>query len=790
MYPSNLRNFEMSRLSTSAAFLSPLKFPSHPNQYSLQTPRCSTQTSVARARHSRVLPPPIQDAQRLRKSGDWSSALSLLSSSPPSLHSQTLYLNELILISIARLRAINPFLSVQEVRAALNHVLKKSSAPCDSRTLNAILTGIKAVAKGDKVELEAANDIMENLVGRGVRPDHFTMSILFQMCAASRNLEFTEMFRQRANELIGRGATFRPNVQSGTSLMNAYVKCDQGNKAEEVFDEMKRRGVVLNEFSYCVLISYYYHCGQHEKVLEAFKEAVNCSAVQINQHLLSGVLASCTRAKDNKSARWVYDLMVKSGVKGEESMKQGLLQTAIKAGDLAMGRDVLFNWMTDREVTPAMCGKLIAAGKRSRPDETERLVKELRALIDTMKEHRVEITTSVLNSLVSTYVKFGLLNEARMVLHEFAEHGLKPDVVTYNTLLHGLGVGKKPELAMKVIEIMKRQGVRPNEATYHVLMDLLLEHKNLDMAAVISDDWKMGKDGEGDTSASARFKLFRASKDVKGMLNLYRECIEKNIDLDEVTYGTILWTLLKCGEEHEALGIIGRLFVKGEMTSGLANTILEYWSRKDDGWTQCIQMLDKMKGVGLVPDEITYGCVMVGFCSAGKLNRAFRLISEIQDVGLVMQKLHVWCALINACGQHGQWERGVELLRSMERSGPRPGVECYNAGLYAAGMGGGWKGLLVVWDMMKERKVWDAVSMGALGSGILKNRLVIQDWDVVREVYDEMGKWTGKGGGRRLEKKRERVKWLLDMVEEGKIVEQDEWNESVGHDKDQKQIKR
>lgn len=52
--------------------------------------------------------------------------------------------------------------------------------------------------------------------------------------------------------------------------------------------------------------------------------------------------------------------------------------------------------------------------------------------------------------------------------------GIKPNVKTYTTMIHGWSRASLPEKALKCFEEMKRSGLKPDKAVYHCLMTSLL----------------------------------------------------------------------------------------------------------------------------------------------------------------------------------------------------------------------------------------------------------------------------------------------------------------------------
>lgn len=64
--------------------------------------------------------------------------------------------------------------------------------------------------------------------------------------------------------------------------------------------------------------------------------------------------------------------------------------------------------------------------------------------------------------------------------------GVKPNVKTYTTLIHGWARASLPEKALKCFEEMKLAGLKPDKAVYHCLMTSLLSRATVAEAYIYS----------------------------------------------------------------------------------------------------------------------------------------------------------------------------------------------------------------------------------------------------------------------------------------------------------------
>jgi pentatricopeptide repeat protein len=115
--------------------------------------------------------------------------------------------------------------------------------------------------------------------------------------------------------------------------------------------------------------------------------------------------------------------------------------------------------------------------------------------------------------------------------------GVKPNVKTYTTLIHGWACASLPEKALRCFEEMKLAGLKPDKAVYHCLMTSLLSRATVAEAYIYS-----------------------------GILSICREMIESELTVDMGT--AVYWS--KCLRKIEGAG--------GELTEALQKTFPPDWN--------------------------------------------------------------------------------------------------------------------------------------------------------------------------------------------------------------------
>lgn len=755
-------------------------------------------------RSSSILPQ-VLESQRLRKKGQWKVAKALLASVQHIAQNNVSFLNEMLHIRAAELRHLQPTISPTDLYKQLCTFSDSSPAKTNASTYNAILIALRNVSSSPldhdrNSVLEVSSRLFNSMLDRKIIPDHFTMSIIFQMCASNRSLRHTLYFEQMAREKFA----YKLSVVSGSSLVTAFAKCGQVEDVERVLKEMQSLNLPINERTYASIISVYHRISRHAKVMECFRMAMDSEFVKPNIFLFSGTLASCCRAKDSYNALGAFELLEQKGIRPTVELLKLVFDTAIRSGDIKLGMKVLFEWGPKYGLLkPDMSHfrRLISSSKKTQGPVEETVASLSKVIVRMEEEGGIKPDISVYNAWVSALIHARMFSDARRIVeYDLAKVGFSPTVATYNALIQGYGMERRTAEAVNMLHTMRKDGVKPDQITYNIVLDFLVESGDMEMGDMIRREIERDPDVYMDSAAlSSLLKLYRKQGKGDEALQIHKKAVLEGRLPDAKTYSLILSTLFESGCESTAISLFGWLIWKRIAQVHTVNVVLGNTGKKAENLEKCLQILNSMKRRGYVPDAITYTTV-IRICSQnGQLNRAFRLLGEMQDVGLGMSDSYAWTALIDGCGKCGQWQRGVEVFESMRASDaqyrfvPSPTTASYNAALYAAGIGGGqWKVSLDIYKALMEDKKEeaDAVTYSAMASIILRNQEDVEEWDIVREVMGKlcvMEKLEGEainfrrsrrlsGSNRKIEKplqkklasKAKRLKSLLDHERKGR----------------------
>ena len=78
------------------------------------------------------------------------------------------------------------------------------------------------------------------------------------------------------------------------------------------------------------------------------------------------------------------------------------------------------------------------------------------------------------------------MQKAMETFHEMVDAGVKPNILTYTTLVKGWASASFPEKAVLCFEQMKADGIMPDYAVYHCLLNSLLSRASVARDSVVS----------------------------------------------------------------------------------------------------------------------------------------------------------------------------------------------------------------------------------------------------------------------------------------------------------------
>lgn len=225
------------------------------------------------------------------------------------------------------------------------------------------------------------------------------------------------------------------NIVSWTSLVNGYVCNKMFDEAQSCFNKMPERNVI----SWTVMISAYEKNGQFLEALELFSSMCK-SGIQPNQSTFSSILSACAGCSYLVIGKQIHLSILKSGMPVDVVLSSSLVDMYVK------------------------CGHVNAAIRvfESMPDKN----------------------SVAWNSIICGYARHGLGRKALDQFERMKSHGVRPDCITFVSVLSACGHSGLVEEGERCFASMESEfSIRPRMEHYACMVDLYGRAGQLDKAA-------------------------------------------------------------------------------------------------------------------------------------------------------------------------------------------------------------------------------------------------------------------------------------------------------------------
>ncbi|VFQ91955.1 unnamed protein product [Cuscuta campestris] len=311
---------------------------------------------------------------------------------------------------------------------------------------------------------------------RGVPPDNLTYSYLLKLC-----LDESWLNTVRTIHALFEKKRFDSDPILCNSLIDAYSRCGICS-AKRLFWGMDHRDVV----SWNSMIGGFLKAGDLSEARKLFDVMPERDTVSWNT-----MLDGCVKGGQMTLAYELFDKMPCRDVVSWSTMISGYC----KAGDLEMARAYFDKMPSKNAITwtimitgYAEMGLVKEAVELYTQLEKSSLSLDPRVFVSILaacadsrmlglgkKVHRsikrscfnnTNSNTRVRNALIDMYAKCGSLSKALIVFNKT----IKKDLVSWNSMIHGLAIHGHGKKALELFSVMKSEGFVPNEVTFVALL--------------------------------------------------------------------------------------------------------------------------------------------------------------------------------------------------------------------------------------------------------------------------------------------------------------------------------
>eukprot|EP01062_Namystynia_karyoxenos_P040019 TRINITY_DN2917_c0_g1_i1.p1 TRINITY_DN2917_c0_g1~~TRINITY_DN2917_c0_g1_i1.p1 ORF type:complete len:882 (+),score=319.89 TRINITY_DN2917_c0_g1_i1:77-2722(+) len=461
-----------------------------------------------------------------------------------------------------------------------------------------------------------ASVLFEEMKERRVQPNVHTYNCLMNVFSESPYELLAQMFEDMHKQRI------RPNLRTHNTLMRACQRADDYDRCFKFFEDLKHEGIKPDVMTYNILLEM---CRDRLDYVQGRKNSQANRRSKEQQQ--SGMKAIAVLALS------LFNEMDERDVRPNTFTYNALLGVLARCADarvFTVFRAMREDWKEEEEDRERL-QQLIESGELPEVDGALAL-----AGLDSQGEGYYEDSSSA--ALRGHYQRLCAGEEDSARINAF---GVKPDLTTYQTLIHAAERMGRAEAAYEVFGEMKRQGIKPDKATYVKMMDVCVIRSETDRAS----------------------DLFRESK---------RTCILPDIEM----YNAYMNVLAEAGDAHiftvfdEVVKDVDHLNLKPNQVT--YNTLIKACcklKRPDEGSPR--GPLDATERARLEEEKLEW--------NVHRASKAFRLYEQMCEKNSPVQpNVDTYNTLIDVCSLTQDIARARELMRDMQARDHAPTITTYN----------------------------------------------------------------------------------------------------------------
>ncbi|XP_025629774.1 pentatricopeptide repeat-containing protein At4g16390, chloroplastic [Arachis hypogaea] len=288
------------------------------------------------------------------------------------------------------------------------------------------------------------------------------------------------------------------------------------------------------------------------------------------------------------------------------------------------------------------------------------------------------------NVTLKVFRKCKDLDGAEKLFDEMLQRGVKPDNVTFSTIISCARMCSLPDKAVEWFEKMPTFGCEPDEVTYSAMIDAYGRAGNIDMALSLYDRARTEKWRIDTVTFATLIRMYGVAKNYDGCLNVYEEMKVLGVKPNMVIYNTLLDAMGRAKRPWQAKSIYK------EMTSnGFSPTWATYASliRAYGRARFCEDALivyKEMRESGLEMNTLLYNTLLAMCADVGYIDEAFEVYEDMKSSGTCNPDSWTFSSLITIYSCSGMVSQAENTYNEMVESGFEPTifvltslVQCY-----------------------------------------------------------------------------------------------------------------
>ncbi|XP_031123569.1 pentatricopeptide repeat-containing protein At5g48730, chloroplastic [Ipomoea triloba] len=325
---------------------------------------------------------------------------------------------------------------------------------------------------------------------------------------------------------------------------------------------------------------------------------------------------------------------------------------------------------------------IVMLGKCKQPEKA-------RSLFQMMIDEGCVANQESYTALLSAYSRSGLFDEAFSLLEQMKNTpNCQPDVFTYTILIKSCLQVYDFDKVRDLLSEMERQRIKPNTVTYNTLIDSYGKAKRFtDMESILVEMLRRRDCSPDVWTMNSALRAFGGSGQIEMMEKCYEKFQSAGIEPSIKTFNILLDSYAKTGN-YEKMSAVMQYMQKYHFSWTIVtyNIVIDAFGRAGD-LKQTEFLFRLMQSERIKPDRVTLCSLVRAYGQAGKAEKLGGILRFADNSDITLDTVFFNC-LVDAYGMMGCFAEMKGVLEMMERKGCKPDKVTYRTMIKAYSIGG------------------------------------------------------------------------------------------------------
>merc|ERR1719421_2834966 len=577
-------------------------------------------------------------------------------------------------------------------------LLKRMHKKALDEDIPLVAASYEALVKGYAAIGDArAAHLFQEMLDQQFEPSENTLVGLISICADAKDVKLAERAAEHYREKHG-----QLTLAMYSALMKVYSQARLFHKACDLYELLLQDGVKLDTVAYGCLIRAAVESGRLDLARKLFQESGNPDLINY-----MSLIRAAGRERNLAKALSLLEDLERSPIPIDTTAYNCVLDVCVACNNQQAAKD-LFKRMRDGGHLDVISYNTYLKTLLSKNCGSTGSASDIAHVLQEMRSQGIKPNPVTYNSLINAAISRGDLLGAWQYVEDMEGQGIQVDAFTCSILMKGVKHSSKRDDVEKVLALIERAKVSPDEVLVNSLLDACVRLRNGPLLTQVLQQFRATGVVPSLHAYATLIKAYGHARQLDQVWALWQELtVERGITPNEEVLTCMADACAANGDlsgavrvlrdvKHAGLGSGGHQVFCGLIRACLQrkelNHAMELYEEMDKNDITCTltsfnMLIDALARGGdmtrvarlfrnkyqknVAPDLVTYSTVIKGYCVKGELEPAMQLFTLMRKRGIKPDAI-LFNSILDGCAHKQMRTLTEQVLADMEEEGVNP----------------------------------------------------------------------------------------------------------------------